>query len=425
MSSVHRTREFRQFAPLAVPVVCTLALLVLLPVEIAVLFVAVLTATVGITACQFGNYLLTALSGAFLFRIVFVVVDSVGGFLPTVPISTGHNRRAIDLATAWSNGHLVGVLGDASTMRVVMAHLLAPFYVVLGHSTVAGRIGIAFVSLFVGYLVFKIARHVAGRQTSVLAAAVVLFWPTIVYRSVVIQREVVLVVAMLTFLWAAVQWLDSVTLPTVAIALFATAFTFALRKENLLLIAAIVGFVSLVKTRDKPYYLAGLALLAVPFLAFFALNFETFTGHGTTLSPAALDSFAYGRAHGDAVYLLGLHYQTWLDVVLYAPMKVLYFLYTPFPWQIGGITELFVGLSALALLAATLFVRRGIAMLQDRPYYLGLLLSYFLTGVITYSIIEMNYGAAVRRRIQFIPILLLFAVVGLSNVELEVHWPQR
>jgi hypothetical protein len=34
----------------------------------------------------------------------------------------------------------------------------------------------------------------------------------------------------------------------------------------------------------------------------------------------------------------------------------------------------------------------------------------------------MNYGAAVRRRIQFIPILLLLAAVGLSKVELKVRW---
>jgi hypothetical protein len=310
-------------------------------------------------------------------------------------------------------------------MGVVMAHLLAPFYVVLGYSPVAGRMGIAFVSLLVGYLVFKLARQVVDYRMSVIAASIVLFWPTIVYRSVVIQREVVLVVAMLTFLWAAVQWLDSVTLQTVMIAFLATAATFALRKENLVLIVAIVGFVSLVKSRDKPYYLAGLTLLSAPFLVFFALNFETFTGYGSTLSPAALESFAYGRAHGDAVYLMGLHYDTWLDVILYAPMKVLYFLYTPFLWHIQSITELFVGMSALALLAATFFVRRGIAMLHDKPYYLGLFLSYFLTGVVTYSIIEMNYGAAVRRRIQFIPILLLLAVVGLSNVEFDVRWPTR
>ncbi|WP_144427101.1 hypothetical protein [Halolamina pelagica] len=422
---MYRFKLSYRLISLAASAVCTLALLVLLPIELTVSFVAVLAAIVSVAAYRLNNYLLTVLSGAFLFRVAFVVVDSLAGFLPTVPISTGHNRRAIALATAWTNGQFAGVLGETTIMRVVMAHLLAPFYVVLGHSSVAGRIGIAFVSLFVGYLVFELARHVADYRTSVLAASIVLFWPTIVYRSVVIQREIVLVVVMLTFLWAAVQWLDSVTLRTVTIALLATAATFALRKENLVLIVAMVGFVSLGKSRDKPYYLAGLTLFSVPFLAFFALNFETFTGHGSTLSPAALESFAYGRAHGDAVYLMGLHYDTWLDVILYAPMKVLYFLYTPFPWHIQSITELFVGMSALALLAATFFVRRGIAILHDKPYYLGLLLSYFLTGVVTYSIIEMNYGAAVRRRIQFIPILLLLAVVGLSNVEFDVRWPTQ
>jgi len=338
---------------------------------------------------------------------------------------SGHNQRAIDLATAWPNGQFTGVVGDVTLMRVLVAHLLAPFYVVLGHSPVSGRIAIAFFSLFIGYFVFRLARHVTDRKTAALAAAVVLFWPTIFYRSVVIQREVLIVIALLAFLWAAVQWLDAVTLPTVVVALLATTSIFVLREENLFLIAAMVGFVSLVKSRDRPYYLAGLALFAVPFVAYFALNFAQFTGHGTTLSPAALDAFAYGRAHGDATYLLGLHYDTWLDVALYAPMKILYFLYTPFPWHIQSLTELFVGASALSLLVATVLARRGIATLQDEPYYLGLLLSYLLTGIITYSIIEMNYGAAVRRRIQFVPILLLLTVIGLSNVEFDLRWRAR
>lgn len=104
------------------------------------------------------------------------------------------------------------------------------------------------------------------------------------------------------------------------------------------------------------------------------------------------------------------------------PAKIMYFLFTPFPWQIRGIVELLVGISALALISATLLARRGFAALQRRPHYLTLLLSYLLTGIVTYSIIEMNYGAAVRRRIQFIPIILLLAVIGLSKLQIEIRW---
>jgi len=423
MSSAHH--RFERRAPLVVPAVSVIAVLILVPAEIGVFLVAALTAAVSILAYRLNNYLLAALSTAFLVRLGIVIADHTAGILPIPPIAPNHNQRAIELAAAWSNGQFFGVIGDSLSMRVLIAHVLAPFYVVLGDSPLAGRIGIAFVTLFVGYFVFLLARHVLDRRMSVFAAALVLFWPTIVYRSVVIQREIVIVVALLALLWAAIQWLDFLTLATVAVAVLATVTIFTLRKENLFLVAVIVGCTSLVKSRDRPYYLVGFALFAVPFLVFFALNFEQFTGHGTTLSPAALDSFAYGRAHGDAAYLIGLHYETWIDVILYAPIKVLYFLYTPFPWHIRGITELIVGLSAIGLFVTTVFARRGIGMLRDKPYYLVVLLSYLVTGVVTYAIIEMNYGAATRRRIQFVPVLLLLVVIGLSNVKLDVRWKSK
>jgi len=401
--------------------------LMLVPAEIASLFIVVLTSSIVILAYRLNNYFLTVFSGAFLVRVGLIIVDRTITVLPAdaAPIASGHNRRAIELVSAWTSGQFSGPLGNITQMRVFVSHVLAPFYIVIGHSPIAGRIAIASVSLLVGYLVFRIARHVTDRSTSLLAASVVLFWPSILIRSVLIQREIISVVALLAVLWAAVQWLDSVTLPTIAVALLATVLIYTLREENLLLVATMVGVVSLVKSRDRPYYLAGLTLLALPFFAYFALNFGQFTGFGTSVSPAALDAFAYGRAHGDAVYLQGLHYNTWLDVLLYAPIKVFYYLFTPLPWHISNVVELVVGTTALGLLVATILARRGIGMLKHEPYYLTLLLSYLVTGVVAYAIIEMNYGAAVRRRIQFVPILLLLTVIGLSNIELDVRWPTR
>lgn len=304
-------------------------------------------------------------------------------------------------------------------MRALMAHVLAPFYVILGHSPVAGRVGIAFISLFIGYLSFRLARHVTDRRTSVLVASVVLFWPTIVYRSIVIQREIVIVVAMLATLWAAVQWLEAITLPSVVTAIAASMTVFTLRKENLVLITAVFGVLFLIKSRDRPYYLIGATLLCIPIFVYFVLNFGSFTGFGTSLTPAALDAFAYGRAHGDTVYLVGLHYRSWLDIILYAPLKIVYFLFTPFLWQVRNVTELFVSMSAIALFAVTVISRRGIALLKEDRDYVLLLLTYASVGITTYAIVEMNYGASVRRRIQFVPILILLAVIGLSTVKVK------
>ncbi|MFB9811040.1 hypothetical protein [Haloarcula sebkhae] len=425
MSNATLATRLRPRISLIVAALGTATVFVFLPPYPTLLLITIITAGIIALAFRLKNYVLTVFSGAFLVRIALITVDATVGILPTPPISSGHNRNAIELAIAWSHGQILGPLTEIITMRGLMAHLLAPFYVVIGQTPISGRVGISFFSLLVGYLIFQLARRVSDRRTSLIAATVVLFWPTILARSVVIQREIVIVVVLIGFLWTSVQWLDTISLPTVTIGILTIFAILILRKENLFLIAVMIGFVGLAKSREKPHYIAGTVLFSTPILAYFTLNFGQFTGFGTTLSPEAINAFAYGRAHGDAVYLVGLHYDTWLDIILYAPIKVLYFLYTPFPWQIRGVTELLVGGSAIALLAATTGVRRGMGMLQNKPYYLGLLLSYLLTGVVTYSIIEMNYGAAVRRRIQFVPILLLIAVIGLSNIELNVHWPDK
>jgi hypothetical protein len=420
MSSIHHRSEI--ISPLIVPVVIVIIVLTLLPADIAVLLVGVLTATVTIIAYQLKNYLITVLSTAFLLRLGIIFADHTLEILPIPPTAPGNNQLAIEISTAWSNGHVIEVIGYGFVHRSLAAQIVAPFYLILGSSPLAGRVGITFITLLVGYLIFRLARHTLDRRTSTLAAGVVLFWPTIIYRSVVFQREMVIVVALLALLWAAVQWLDSLGLFSVTIAALSTLIIYRQRPENLLLVAVVVGSVCMIKSRDRPHYLGGIALFVMPFVTFFALNFQQFTGVGSVISPAALDSYAHARAHGDAAYLVGLHYETWIDVVLYAPIKILYYLFTPFPWQIRGITELIVGITAISLLIATVFVRRGVGMLQNNRDYLIVLLSYLVTGVVTYAIIEMNYGAAVRRRIQFVPILLLLAVIGLSKTSLDIRW---
>lgn len=404
----------------AVIAILLLAVLTLLPPDMTIVFVTALTIGIGAAAYYLGNYLLAVLAIAFLFRIAVVLANGHFQILPVPPIAPFHSQRGTELAAAWSHGQFLHPPFSQDLMRMLLAYLIAPFYVFFGETPVAGRLGIAFISLFVGYFVYRLATPIVPRRTAILASAFVLFWPTIVYRSVVIQREIVGVVALLAFLWAAVQWLDRISLLSVVVAIAASGTVFVFRKENLVLITAVLGMLFLIKSRDRPYYLAGVTFFSVPFFVYFVLNFGQFTGFGTTLTPAALDAFAYGRAHGDAAYLVGLHYRSWFDVVLYTPLKIVYFLYTPFPWYVRSVTELVVGASATALFIATILSRRGIVLLKEHRGYLFVLLTYLSVGITAYAVVEMNYGAAVRRRIQFIPILILFAVVGISNIRLRI-----
>lgn len=367
------------------------------------------------------HYLIPILIAAFLTRLLIILVDSELGLLAQPPIAPGHYERSVSLSASWLEGEFSGSLPDVGTMRSVVAHVLAPFHIVYGPYEYVGRVAIAAYSLLVGYLVYRIGAQLTTYRNALIATALTLFWPSVVYRSVVIQREILVTVLVLTVVLISVRWTNRVRTQEALLLILVSVGIFALRKENLVIIAFTVtaGVLANEKVTLERGFFA--SLLAMPALALFVLNFGQFTGFGTTLTPEAIDQFAHGRDHGSSAYLVNLHYESWLDIVLYAPMKVVYFLFGPLPSYINGLTTLLASLSGLGVLVAVVLSRRGIAIvLSNDKEKLAVVLVFLTVGVLSYSIIEMNFGAAFRRRIQFVPLIVLLGTVGLP--ELRVRW---
>lgn len=372
------------------------------------------------------RYLAAVLFGSVLVRIGVILLDTKTGLLFDPPISHAHHGRAALLADGWRHGVLSplpdGVhrvcrfcVDNIDPMRRLVAYFLAPFYVVFGPWEIAGRIAVACYGTALGYLSFRIARQIASYRIGVCVAGAVVFWPSILIRSVVIQREVLVAGAMLTVVWLSLRWLDDIQPGELLALLVAVSVIFVLRKENLAVVAITLGTMALIRSRNATKYVVVSGILSLPFFAYFALNFGQFTGIGRTLSPETLDMYAHARDHGDAAYLLALHYDTWVDVVAYAPLKVVYFLFSPLPWQIDNVPDLLAGLSGFGVLIAMILAEQAIGLVKEYKAELSVLFAYAGSGILAYAIVEMNYGAAFRRRIQFIPIVLVFAIIALSR----------
>jgi hypothetical protein len=402
--------------------ILSLIALIISPPRLTVVIIAILL-IVGISISYKNSYYFAIiLMSGFLFRILLILIDSAINILPTAPISSGHSARAVAISGNWLAGNIFYTPKPVTSMLGFVAYLISPFYVVVGSSQMAGRVGIAVISLITGYFIFKLAIRITDRRTALLSCGLVLFWPTIVFRSVIIQREIISVVALLAFLWAATEWFNIISRNSIIVAITSAVIVYIIRIENVILLVAILGIIFAIKSRRRPLYLGLIAMIVISVGAYIGFNFYTFTGYGSTLSPEVIDTFAHFRAKGGAAYLTWLHYESWLDIILYLPLKIVYYLFTPFPWQIRTPVEFVVGVTAIGLFAATVLSRRGIALLVDEhTKYLLVLLSYVIFGVTAYAIFEMNYAAAVRRRIQFIPIIILLAVVGLSRLRIKVR----
>lgn len=386
-------------------------------VRVPVLLISILV--LGIYALRSGRHVVSVLAFLFLLRALIILVDARTGMLMEPPISMGHHLRASGLARSWLSGAWFDLPGDKVSLRTLVAYLYAPFYLVLGESKVVGELASATFGVAAGFVLYLIGREVTDRRTASIALLIVLLWPSLLYRSTVIQREIVVVVLMLTAVLLAVRWVERMRSWEIPLLLVIVWAMFVLRKENLAIIFVTLGTALVLRGRRSPRYLLGASVVSLPFLGYFVTHFGSFTGAGTSLTPEALDTYAHARAHGDAAYLTWLHYDSWLDVVTYLPIKVAYFLYSPLPWQIDSVADVLAGVSGLsALLLTVLILRRLLSVrFSDKVFVLA---TYLVTGVAAYSIVEMNFGAAFRRRIQFVPVLVLFGVMAISYVHIRL-----
>ena len=393
-----------------------------------------------------GNILLAVLAAGYLFRLGIIILNSQLGVLTQPDISVYHHERAAALASGWLDGQFTKPLGELTPsrqigpMRTVVAYLHAPFYILLGSWQVAGELGTAFYGTVIGYVTYAIATQVTTRRNAVFAAGAVVFWPSVLYRSVVIQREIIIALAMLTTVWVALRltqpnrlyervpekeiwrtahWTKRLPMGDIALLLGSTAIVYVMRPENLAIVGVVLVIALALRNRHLPWRFVVVGGLLLPILGYFALNFGDFIGGKAVFTPAGLDEYAHRRAHGGSAYLTDLHYRSWLDIILYAPVKIVYFLFSPLPWQVNSPTEFFAGVSGWGLFVTTLLSGRGFALLRNHPEKRVVLTAYAISGITAYSIIEMNAGAAFRRRIQFVPIILILAVVGLSSVSLR------
>lgn len=371
-----------------------------------------------------------------VFRIVVILFDNAWGIFSPVAIAPDFHARATVLADAWQGGQfftpmpdLAPEMGKHNEMRTLVAHLLAPFYILLNGSPIAGRIAIATYATGLGYVTWLFACELdLDTPLSLLAVAVATFWPSVIYRSVVLMREILVVVPVLVAIWIAVRWAqpsaDTRQLVGEGVLLLIIArLLWALRPETLLILA--ITFVVSIGLRYHKHTraLATVAVMGIIGMIGVVMRLGAFIGprNDNGLSPATLDAYAHVRAHGGSAYLTWLHYETWTDIVLFAPLKVLYFLAAPMPWDANSVIDLLAGMSGWLLLGVCVLAAYGAwRLFRTHPHSLSpsgsVLLTFLAAGILAYSIIEMNGGAAFRRRIQFVPIIILLAVVGLSAV---------
>ena len=118
-------------------------------------------------------------------------------------------------------------------------------------------------------------------------------------------------------------------------------------------------------------------------------------------------------ARGRGAYLSGVEMDVWLDLAWNLPLRVLYFLGSPFIWMVSQFRDILGLLDALVFLYVALRITLDIKQRRFLTVDAYLSVALVVAGIIVlFALGTSNYGTAFRHRAKVFPWLLLLYLYG-------------
>tara|TARA_Y100001970_G_scaffold294294_1_gene449943 strand:+ start:11864 stop:13153 length:1290 start_codon:yes stop_codon:yes gene_type:complete len=107
-----------------------------------------------------------------------------------------------------------------------------------------------------------------------------------------------------------------------------------------------------------------------------------------------------------------------IELIYLLPIKVFYFLFAPFPWDISKVIHLFGFIDSLfTMLIFGLIILNYKKVINNKYFFI--LFSIFFLILITYTLGTGNYGTAIRHKFKFLFIMIVFSSMFLPNIKIK------
>jgi len=360
---------------------------------------------------------------AVIVRLALLTASDMGFTLPDSDVDAAYfEERGWAFATNWTDkGLSYGALQPLNGTRLYSL-VVAVVYYAFGRFSVLPCVLNMAVGVVTIALVYRLAIALwASRAAAQLAAGIGAVFPTLVLYSVMTLREALFICAFMYSLRSFLNWMNggntvdiikTLTGWIVAVILHAGAI------PAVLVYAAVAAFYS---PRSQRWTLAS-KWLPLGLVMFFALAMaieggmvaKLPKGLGLLCSPEYLCSRLSMIARSRAAYLSGIKPSSYLDIVLQTPLRVLYFLFAPFPHMVSNTADFIALADGMLYVVLVVCAIRSVAATSPTPRRTALLLVLILT-VVVFAWGTSNYGTAVRHRQKIVPLLLVISSPGIAR----------
>lgn len=357
------------------------------------------------------------------FSIVAIFIVILNYFINFIPQPRDAIERFIPWAMAtvdnWKKGFVLQTLSLLDAKGIPAYTLfLAIFFYFFDQSIIIASLFSTIFGLLCIYQLYQLSRELYDNQTANLSAALLVFSPFFIYVSTVILRETI---TLFFLLWFFRLWFLNMRQPANkyrSLMLFSLVYMGLLRPLMLLvlIISITIDKTILTSKRNIVFKMTMIGLVILIFLSGIIflesnpslINYRIFKGLAYTKIEKIQDRME-ASADAQSSYVPNVNFNSYNDIIKNMPILVIYFLGSPFPWQVKKLNQALALIdSAMLWFMYIIFYIEIKNIIKTKNKKISLLLIYLLIGICGSAVIQGNMAAAQRHRLIFTILILPF-----------------
>lgn len=370
-------------------------------VTVTLTLIALIATSMVLFRHRLSQLLLTGL----IVRVALILLHVNVAPLPdTQSDSLGFEQMGVSLAQGGFEEAVLNVQPGAYSY----AWFIGIVYSLIGRNEYVIMLINAFVSMMTIVFALKTAQRlsVTSRKALLLLGAVLCFHPTLLLYSVIILREAIFTFCLVFAVYNLVVYADERGVGRLVAALAAITVGSVLH-SSLVVLYPVVAFVLYTRHRTSDiafrpliFFFVGATIAAIAYGMFVAgVGFDKLG-----MIQEGLGAYYSRVADARTAYLTDLVPNAWYDLIWQIPVRIVYFLFMPFPWLLGQASDYLAFLDAMIWAGLLLVILRkadfGRAGLKTWPLLISIALLLIVMAVGT-----PGYGTGLRHRAKLFPLV--------------------
>ena len=329
-------------------------------------------------------------------------------------------RLGWQVAEAW----LMGAEAPSLYGAFIYANWIGVLYFLFGRIPLVAQFTNVLLGTFTVYFTWKLALLITNsRRVALISALIIALFPTLNLYSAITMRESFIVFFTVISVYCFFLWLKMGRLIQMFGAVVLLLLASALHGGMVFIGIVYVFFFSFYHPKKKRWVAFSLnSLIAVLLVVFSLVTFGDLVTNKLPQDMSMLFSadFLGERtqiaARDRAAYLTGFAPTSPLSMLLQTPLRILYFLYTPFVWMVSAAVDIVGFFDALLYIFLSIYAFKGLASLRrkDKLLFWGIVL-ILVVFLLVFAWGTSNYGTAIRHRQKIVWLLSIPAAIGIAK----------